>query len=249
MAYFADGLAHSTTLGVALALLLAFDTGIGILLLCLMFAILLVWLQQQRILALDTLIGVLAHAGLALGLVLIELLDKHHFDLHHFLLGNILRVSPINALFLCLSAAVVLFLLWRNWEKLLLTALDEDAAAAEGVDTLRANVLLFMTMALTVAVAIQIVGILMVTALMIIPAASAKLFARTPEQMLLASILLCLIGILAGGGAAIQLQLPSGPAIVSVMTLLFTIVLAATALRSRHNRRRAETSARGEDRV
>ena len=92
MAYFGDSLAHSALLGVALGLVLGISTNLGTIIICTLFTILLIWLQQKQILATDTLLGILAHSALSIGMVTLSLLEKS-VDLHSYLFGDILAVT------------------------------------------------------------------------------------------------------------------------------------------------------------
>lgn len=229
MAYFGDSLAHSALLGVALGLLLGIQTQIGIVLVCGVFSVALIFLQHKGILASDTLLGILAHSALALGLVAIDLMPGIRIDLESFLFGDILTVTPADLYWAYGGGAVVLLLLIWRWSDLVLMTIDENLARAEGVNTLLANMLLMLVMTMVVAVSLHIIGVLLITSLLIIPAATARLVSTSPEGMAVSASLLGVIAVLSGLYASAQWDTPSGPSIVTATALLF---VAVTVLRT-----------------
>ncbi|ABI56546.1 metal ABC transporter permease [Alkalilimnicola ehrlichii MLHE-1] len=230
MAYFGDTLAHSALLGVALGFLIGLNVNLGILLVCGALAVLLVVLRSRQRLADDTILGIMAHSTLSLGLVSLAFLEHVRVDLMAYLFGDILAVGPTELWWIWLGGLAVLGVLALIWRPLLTMTLHEELARAEGVPLLPMQLLFMGLMAGVIAIAMNIVGILLVTSLLIIPAATARLFARTPEQMaVLASLLGCLA--VAGGlRGSWNWDLPTGPAIVVTATLLFTLAMAATSV-------------------
>ncbi len=198
MAYFGDGLAHSGLLGVALAFLLGLSHQLGILLVGVLFAILLSWLQARKLLSTDTLVGIAAHATLSFGVIAMLLLGSSQTDIHALLLGKINDISQTNATVLAVGTAGALAVIAFFWDRLILTTMSEDIARAEGLSVSTYNFILMLLMALTVALSIQMVGVLLITSLLILPAACARLFAKSPEQMAVSAILIAAIGIFVG---------------------------------------------------
>jgi zinc transport system permease protein len=224
MAYFGDSLAHSALLGVALGLLWGIDINLSTLLLCSLFAILLVWLQQRRLLATDTLLGIMAHGALSLGMVAISLLNKPSFDINRYLFGDILTVSSNDLLWIVVGGAAVLATLALCWSSLVLMTLHEDLAKAESVNILLMQILLMTMMTVVVAISIRVVGILLITSLLIIPAATARLLANSPERMAIISALLGMVSVILGLLFSLWLDTPTGPSIVASATLLFALI-------------------------
>lgn len=227
MAYFGDSLAHSSLLGIALGLLYGVSINLGIIVVCTIFAMLLVWLQQKRFLATDTLLGILAHASLSLGMVALSFLDYLQFDLHSYLFGDILTVSGADILWIYLGGAVVIGLLIANWSSLTLMTIHEDLARAEGVNTFRTHLVLMFLMTIVVAFSVRIVGILLITSMLIIPAATARQLAKTPESMAVIASVLAVIAVILGIVGSMQFDTPSGPSIVVAASLLFAILFPA----------------------
>ncbi|MGM0560414.1 MAG: zinc ABC transporter permease subunit ZnuB [Pseudomonadota bacterium] len=230
MAYFGDSLSHTALLGIALGFLLGIDLELGVMASCIAMAILVVGLQQQNRLPTDTLLGILAHSGLALGLVAIAFLDRLRVDLMGYLFGDILAVSTTDLAWIYAGAALVLALLILVWRQLLLATLHEDLARAEGVRVLPLRLLLMLTMAVTIAAAMKIVGVLLITALLIIPAATARRFATTPEQMAVMAAVAGILSVAGGLWGSLIYDTPSGPSIVVCALVLFLTSLGLGGL-------------------
>lgn len=223
MAYFGDSLAHSALLGIVLGLAVNMNTNLATILLCSVFAFLLIWLQQKKVLATDTLLGILAHAGLSIGLVAISVLGQK-IDLHSYLFGDILTVTASELWWIYLGGAVVLVMLLLNWSSLVLMTIHEGLAKAENVPTFFNHVLLMLLMTIVVAVSFRIVGILLITSMLIIPAATARQLANSPTVMAVMASLLGIAAVIGGMLGSLHFDIPSGPSIVVTSTLLFVIL-------------------------
>ncbi|NJO16090.1 MAG: iron chelate uptake ABC transporter family permease subunit [Thioploca sp.] len=237
MAYFGDTLAHSALLGIVigfaldlrwhfssqlpLATLLSFST----LVVCILIAILLVILQQQKRLGTDTLLGILAHSALSLGLVALAFLQGEglRIDLQAYLFGDLLAVNWTDLYWIYGGGIFILLGLMFIWSPLLSITLNEELAQVEGVPVTRIRLWFMLMVALVVAMTMKIVGILLITALLIIPPAAARGFAHTPEQMAgLASIFGCL-AVIIGLYMSWRWDTPTSPSIVVAATLLFML--------------------------
>ncbi len=223
MAYFGDSLAHSSLLGIALGLLYQVNINVSIILVCTLFAVLLVILEQRKILATDSLLGILAHASLSIGMVVISLLKNQKIDLYTYLFGDILTVTNVDLYWIYGGGLLVLILLISNWSALVLITICQDLARAEGLKIFFMQLLLMFLMAMVVAVSIHIVGILLITSMMIIPAASARQFARSPQSMAIISSILGIIAVILGIFASLYFDTPSGPSIVVAAVVLFVL--------------------------
>ena len=225
MAYFGDATAHASILGVALALAMDLPIGLGTLGIAVLMA-LCVSTLAARGWAMDTTLGVLAHAALALGLVAVSFVPGARTDLSAYLFGDILAVTITDLAFIWGGAVVVLTLLVWRWQGLLTATLNEDLAHASGLNPTRERLILTLALATVVALALKVVGALLIAALLIIPAAAARALSRTPEAM---AILASLAGIAATyGGLHLSLwqDTPAGPSIIAVAAAIF----AASAL-------------------
>ena len=226
MAYFGDTLAHSALLGVAVGFIIGININVGIIAVCLIIAIGMVYLRNQRHLAEDTLLGILAHSSLALGLAAISLFSALRIDLMSYLFGDILAVTPEDIAWVYGGGIITLGVLAWLWKDLISITVHEDLARTDGVNIFRTQ-LVFMTLfALVIAMAMKIIGILLVTALLIIPAAAARRFARTPEQMAVFAAVAGSIAVAIGLQGSLLWDLPTGPAIVIAAALLYAASLA-----------------------
>ena len=223
MAYFGDSLAHSALLGVALGLVMGISTNLGTIIICSIFAIVLIWLQQKKILATDTLLGILAHSALSVGMVTLSLLEKS-IDLHSYLFGDILAVTSAEIYFILFGGFFVLIFLYFNWSSFVLMTIDEKLAKAEGINIVFYQLLIMLLMTVVVAVSFKIVGLLLITSLLIIPAAAARQLANSPEKMAIISSLLAVLSVAIGVYSSLYLDTPSGPSIVVASTILFITI-------------------------
>ncbi len=226
MAYFGESLAHSGLLGVAIGLFFGIDTTLGVIATCLIMALLLLVLQRQRVLASDTLLGILSHGSLALGLIVASVMTWVRFDLSALLFGDILTVSEADIAWVWLGGAVALGIVAWLWRHLLAVTVHEELAMAEGVPARRVEIGFMLLIAFTIAIAMKIVGILLMTALLIIPAAAARKLAATPEGMAGIAAGLGVIAVVAGLMLSAGIDSPSGPSIVIMACVLFVITLA-----------------------
>lgn len=222
MAYFGEATAHAAILGVALSLALSMSIFAGTLLAALIMALVISGLSQ-RTYAMDTLLGVVAHSSLALGLVAVSFMDGVRVDLMSYLFGDILAVSRSDLAMIWLGAAVVCGLVAWRWSALLTATLNPDLATASDIDPKREQLVFTLALAVTVAVAIKVVGVLLITALLVIPAASARPFARTPEVMAAIALVLGAGASLGGLRLSYLYDTPTGPTIVCVLAGAFLL--------------------------
>jgi zinc transport system permease protein len=223
MAYFGATIAHSGLLGVAVGLFLAIDPALGIAAVAVALAALLFALQRQTVLPQDTLLGILAHVSLAAGLIVAALLGGNRLDLMGYLFGDILSVGTGDLIWIYGAGTVILGLMAWIWRPLLALSVHEELAAAEGVDIRRTSALFMLLLAFTVALAMKLVGILLITSLLVIPAAAARAFSATPERMAILAGCVALLSVAAGLGASVWLDTPAGPSIVLALALFFAL--------------------------
>ncbi len=220
MAYFGDATAHAAMLGVALSLALQMPVFTGTVVIALMMAVTVTMLAGRGY-AMDTLLGVLAHSALAFGLVAVSFLSGIRIDLMAYLFGDILAVSRTDLAVIWGGAALVVALIAWRWSALLTATLNEELAYAGGLDPKREQMILTLSLAITVAVAIKVVGVLLIAALLIIPAAAARGLARTPEAMAFLAAIIGAVAAVSGLRLAYIFDTPAGPSIVCVAAVLF----------------------------
>ncbi|MFT5320381.1 MAG: zinc transport system permease protein [Pseudohongiellaceae bacterium] len=222
MSYFGDTLAHSALFGIALGLLLDINLELAVIMACMLLAVVLVMLENRRGLSTDTILGILAHSSLALGLVIISFTDNQ-VNLMAYLFGDLLTVSTSNLIWIGLTVVIVLGVLFKNWNRLLTITLHEELAQVEGLNVLQLRLLLMMLIALIVAVSMKVVGVLLITSLLIIPPACARAFTKTPETMSAFASMVGCIAVCGGLAASWFWDTPTGPSIVVATSILFVI--------------------------
>jgi zinc transport system permease protein len=225
MAYFGDTLAHSALLGVSIGVLLGINISITVTAIPMLIALGLVYLEQRGILSLDTLLGILSHSALATGLVLISLLPDVRIDLMSLLFGDLLSVTKNDLWVIYTVAGTVIALLLWLWKPLINITVHEELASVEGVKTSVVRTALMLITALVIAIAMKIVGVLLITALLIIPAATARRVSSTPEQMAVMASLIAMLTVMMGLAMSYYSDTQAGPSVVVCAALLFTLSL------------------------
>ncbi|WED25703.1 zinc ABC transporter permease subunit ZnuB [Vibrio sp. DW001] len=223
MAYFGDTLAHASLLGLALGVLLDINIYLALLVCCLAIALILVTLQKRQLVGTDTLLGILAHSALSLGLVSISFLDDVRIDLMSYLFGDLLSVSPSDIYFIYLGVIVISVILYYFWQPLLSTTVSEELAAVEGTNVDLMRLILMLLIGTVIAVGMKFVGALIITSLLIIPSATARKFSRTPEQMVFLSSLIGCVSVLLGIALSWHYDTPAGPSVVVSAAALFML--------------------------
>jgi len=225
MAYFGDALAHSALLGTSLAIMFNIKPLFGVILIGIVLSYLLIRLQLKKDLSSDAILGILSHGALAAGLVMLAIMQSNgqRIDLMAYLFGDILSVSWAYLIWLSVICVFVLGVMSWLWQSILAVAVHEELARSEGVAVDRVRLIFMLLMAVLVAVAMKIVGIILITALLIVPAASARRFANSPEAMAIIAMVFGLLAVLGGVLASMQWDTPAGPSIVLASVVLFFI--------------------------
>ena len=231
MAYFGDATAHAAILGVALSLGFSISVFAGVAGVALLMA-LAIFALSGRGYAVDTVLGVLAHGSLAVGLVAVSLIPGARVNLESYLFGDVLTVSKGDLAVIWGGALVVAVVLWRHWTALLTATLNPDLAYAAGMNPRREQLVLTLLLAAVVAVSIKVVGALLITALLVIPAATARGIAQTPERMALFAAVIGAIAALGGIELALYLDTPVGPSIVCVAAGMFALSTLVNLVRA-----------------
>ncbi|KEY90162.1 high-affinity zinc uptake system membrane protein [Candidatus Photodesmus katoptron] len=232
MAYFGEALAHASLMGISLGFLLNINIYFSLIICSLLLSFILVLLQKQRLISTDTLLGILAHSFLSLGLVTVSFLDDIRVDIMDYLFGDILSVSPMDllAIYTMVSlASVVLILFWRS---LLSVTINEDLASVEGLNVDIIRILLMLILGLVIAVGMRSIGVLTITSLLIIPPAIVRPFSKNPEQMAIFASFVSIISVLLGLVLSWFVDTPSGPSIVISATAMFILSQTITFVRS-----------------
>jgi zinc transport system permease protein len=221
LAYFGDTLAHAALLGVAFSLL--FNVNVALLLLA---------LQNRSVLSSDALLGMLSHGSLAVGLLALALMTWVRMDLMGLLFGDLLTVTKTDIAMIYVGGAAVLVALIWAWKPLFAVTVNRDLAAAEGYNVAFYDVLLMVLLAAVVAVSIKIIGVMLITSLLIIPAGAARRFSSGPTMMAVLAAAFGGVAVLSGLFASLNFNTPSGPSIVVAALTLFVVGLILPLHRS-----------------
>ncbi len=229
MAYFGDATAHASLLGVTLALATGLPVVLGVLVATTAMALTVAGAAGREHGA-DTVLGVAAHTALAFGLVSLSFLRGVRVDLLGYLFGDILAVTRGDLAVIWAGALAIVGLVAWRWQGLLLATLNEDLATATGIRPRREGLVLTLALAVLIAVALKIVGTLLITAMLVVPAAGARTLARTPEGMAVGAAGLGVLATLGGLAAAFRLDTPASPSIVAAAVVLLLIAALAAAV-------------------
>ena len=227
MAYFGDTMAHSALLGITIALFLEVHVNAGVFIVAVITALSMVYLQKRSDLPNDTLLGILSHSSLALGLLAIGFMSSSNIDILSYLYGDVLSVGRRDVIIIAVTTAAALLILALIWKPLLASTVNEDLAVAEDTKPHHVQLIYLLLMAAVIAVTVRIIGVLLITALLVIPAATARRFAKSPEAMAILAALFGSIAVIMGLAASLQWDTAAGPSIVAATLILF---LASSAL-------------------
>ncbi len=249
LAYFGDTLSHSALLGVAIALLLELNITLSVFIVSVVVSMMLVLLQKRASLSSDALLGLLAHSVLAIGLVVLAFMTWVRVDLMGFLFGDILSITAFDLALIWGGGAVVLAFLAKIWKPLFAATVSYDLATAEGSRPDQVNLLFMVLMAAVIAVSMKIVGVLLITALLIIPAAAARRFARSPEQMAFVAVIIGILSVFIGLNGSLGFDTPAGPSIVVAALACFVLSVIPINLSRKRNGRNQEIPKHNDNRV
>ena len=225
LSYFGDTLAHSALLGVTIAYSLEFNIAFSVFITSSLIALILVQLQNKTNLPGDALLGLLAHSSLAVGLVVIGFLTFIRFDIMGLLFGDILAVTINDLYIIWIGGALILITLKIIWKSLFASTVNYELAEAEGLNPDRAKAIFTILMAAIIAISIKMVGLLLITGMLIIPAAMARNISDNPQKMVLFSIIGGLLSVIIGLFSSLEFNTASGPSIITASLVLFILSL------------------------
>jgi len=225
LSYFGDTLAHSALLGVTIAFSLEFNIALSVFITSSVVALFLIQLQKKTNLPGDALLGLLAHSSLGVGLVVISFLSFIRFDVMGLLFGDILAVNVNDLLVIWIGGALILIILKLIWKPLFASTVNYELAEAEGLNPERAKAIFTLLMAAIIAISIKMIGLLLITGMLIIPAAMARNVSNSPKGMIIFSVIGGLLSVFLGLFSSLNFNTPSGPSIIVAALLLFIISL------------------------
>ena len=231
LAYFGDTLSHAALLGVALGLLFQINITLSVFLVSVFVSLALIMLQRRVTLSADALLGLLAHSTLAFGMIALSFMTWVRVDLMGFLFGDILAVTPFDIALIWGGGLCVLVVFVLFWQSLFASTINFEIAQAEGMRPEQANFIFMLLMAVVIAIAMKIVGVLLITSMLIFPAAIARRFSSGPEQMALLAAIIGIAAVFGGLYGSLQWDTPAGPSIVAAASAFFIFtILPATSL-------------------
>jgi zinc transport system permease protein len=231
LAYFGDTLSHAALLGVALGLLFQINITLSVFLVSVFVSLALIMLQRRVTLSADALLGLLAHSTLAFGMIALSFMTWVRVDLMGFLFGDILAVTPFDIALIWGGGLCVLVVFVLFWQSLFASTINFEIAQAEGMRPEQANFVFMLLMAVVIAIAMKIVGVLLITSMLIFPAAIARRFSSGPEQMALLAAIIGIVAVFGGLYGSLQWDTPAGPSIVAAASAFFIFtILPATSL-------------------
>ena len=225
LSYFGDTLAHSALLGVTIAFSLEFNIALSVFITSSVVALFLIQLQKKTNLPGDALLGLLAHSSLGVGLVVISFLSFIRFDVMGLLFGDILAVNVNDLLVILIGGALILIILKLIWKPLFASTVNYELAEAEGLNPERAKAIFTLLMAAIIAISIKMIGLLLITGMLIIPAAMARNVSNSPKSMIIFSVIGGLLSVFLGLFSSLNFNTPSGPSIIVAALILFIISL------------------------
>jgi zinc transport system permease protein len=234
LAFLSDTLGHAAVMGVGLGLLLEVTPVFGVLAVALLIVFSLNRVDSFNSALSETTLAIISHTGLAGGIILVGLLPAQSVNLEAILFGDLLATTSADLVRLLITTLVLLLLLLHHWRSFVAVSVSREIAQAEGIEVRKVQFLMYIMIALLVAVMMKVMGVLLIAAMLVIPTTSARLFSRSPEQMVAVSALYGL-GALAGGiSSSFQFDWQTGPAIVVCATLLLLVTLAITRIFKSH---------------
>ena len=228
LAFLSDTLGHAAVLGVGLGLLLQIEPIFGVLAVALVIVFSLSRVSSFNSALSETTLAIISHTGLAGGIILVGLLPGPAVNLEAILFGDLLATTSADLLNLLLTTVLLLVLLLRHWRAFVAVSVSREIAQAEGIEVRRIQFLMYIMIALLVAVMMKVMGVLLIAAMLVIPTTSARLFSRSPEQMVYISGLYGLFALGGGITSSFHFDWQTGPAIVVSATVLLLLTLAVT---------------------
>ncbi|WWO96285.1 MAG: iron chelate uptake ABC transporter family permease subunit [Candidatus Dasytiphilus stammeri] len=226
MSYFGETLAHISLLGLALSLWWNIDPFYSILIITILLSWIIILMENTLPLYIDSILGILAQSCLSIGIVIISIASQVRKEkLINYLLGDLSTVTPQDIITLGVIISMVLLIIYVKWTELLSVIINPELAHVEGIAVKKVKILLILLLAITIAVSIKFVGALLITSMLIIPAAAAQLLSRSPEQMVIMAIIMGIASVTIGSYISFLSELPAGPTIVVNATIIFIITL------------------------
>ena len=223
MAYFSDSLSHSALAGVLLGIVLGIGENTGVVLIVCLTALLLAQISDRFTVSVDLLLLIIGQTALCAGIIGFSYMPEIRTDLTAYLFGDVLAVTNDDLIFIALTGCLCAVLLTANWKKMIFASVLPDIARSESVPVKKQSVIFMLLTSLFVALALKTTGLLLISALLIIPPCSARFFAKTPEQMAALGSLTGVLCVIAGLAGSVCLDVPAAPAMEIVCAFFFLL--------------------------
>jgi zinc transport system permease protein len=221
MSFFADGIAHSSLAGVAIGVLASFYPLASAIIFSLLMGLLIYYLEERSKLSSDTIIGIIFSSGLALGAMLMSFKSGYQPELISFLFGNILAITWLDLIVITVVGILIVLFVKIYYKKLVLLSLNEDLAQAQGVNSKRLKLFFYLALSMAVVLAIKVLGLILASALLIIPVATAKSFSKSLKHLKFLAIFIAIITVFLGLLISYYFDLSTGPTIVLLGAVFF----------------------------
>ncbi len=223
MAFFADGIAHASLSGVAIGIVASVNPLYTALVIGVIFSVVIHYIQKSHKIASDTAIGIIFATGMALGVLIISRRSGYQPELFSFLFGNILTIRTSEVWMLGIGGSLILIFVLKNIKPLTLMSLDSEMAYVSGMKAGMLELILNAVLAVVVVMGIKILGVVLVSALLVIPVAASKIIAGSFRSLILNGIIISVITVLSGMLISYYLDYPAGPTVVLTGTGIFVL--------------------------
>ena len=231
LAFLADTLGHASVLGVALGLMMSLHPIVGVLIVILLIMLIVRQSMGGKPAAMsESVLAIISHTGLAAGILLLSMSGAGNISLEAILFGDLLATSMNDLGFIILTVFILLFLLWKHWPSFVAISVSPEIAQAEGIPVQKIQLILYLMIALLIAVMMKVMGVLLIGAMLVIPVNAARVFSQGPEQMMVISLVLGLLSLFSGMFMSWQYDLQTGPAIVVMASLWLLFALLVKKL-------------------
>jgi zinc transport system permease protein len=225
LAFLSDTLGHAAVMGVGLGLLLQLPAMFGVLAVVLLIVISLSQVTSFNNALSETTLAIISHTGLAAGLILLGVLPANSVSLEAILFGDLLAVTLTDLSMILVTTIVLAFLLLRHWRSFVAVSVSREIAQAEGIEVRKVQLLMYLMIALLVAVMMKVMGVLLIAAMLVIPTTNARMLSSSPERMVMFSALFGFVALAGGIFSSFQFDWQTGPAIVLSATTLLLVTL------------------------
>jgi len=225
MSFFSDAISHSAFAGIAVGALLGIDLSLSSLVVAILIAFFIAFLSEKTTLSHDTIIGIAFSGSIATGILIIGMLKGYRMDVFTFLFGDILAITRTDLVLLLLICIISIGVLTVFLKPFLQITFNRELARIEGINVRVFEYMLFFIIAVVVTVSLKIIGIILVTSLLIVPAAAAKNLASSMKHLFVLSCVFGIISGITGLLGSVYLNTPSGPTIVLVSIGIFFLTM------------------------